>query len=289
MRTLRSYLSLIRFSHTVFALPFALIGFFLPILSGEGKFSWRTFILVMLCMVFARSAAMAFNRLIDRNFDAKNPRTAGREIPAGTITPMAAGVLVWVCCVAFCICCWQINKLCLVLSPVALAVILGYSYTKRFTPLCHLILGIGLALAPIGAFVAVTGEFSMLPILFGALVFFWVSGFDVIYSLQDEDFDRSHNLRSIPVLLGKKNALLVSRIMHLLTGALLVIIYQSGLFGWLYVTGAAVFAFLLVYQQLLVKPHDLSRVNLAFGTTNGIASVVFCVFVCADIFVTVSG
>jgi 4-hydroxybenzoate polyprenyltransferase len=288
MRTVKSYLSLIRFSHTVFALPFALIGFFLAVLSQKGSFSWKTFILVIGCMVFARSAAMAFNRLIDRYYDARNPRTATREIPAGTIAASSARMLVIVCSVAFVVCCALINKLCLALSPVALAVILGYSYTKRFTPLCHLILGIGLALAPIGAYIAVTSEFAILPLLFSAVVFFWVSGFDIIYALQDVEFDRSHGLRSIPVLIGNKNALLVSRLLHLLTALILTLGYFTGNFGWLYLIGTLVFSLLLVYQQTLVKPYDLSRVNLAFGTTNGLASVVFCIFVCADIFITVS-
>jgi 4-hydroxybenzoate polyprenyltransferase len=288
VRTVRSYFSLIRFSHTVFALPFALSGFFLAIRHGQGTFSWQTFALVIACMVFARSAAMAFNRLIDRYYDARNPRTAMREIPAGAITPFAARLLVAVCSVAFIACCWMINPLCLALSPAALAVILGYSYTKRFTPLCHLILGAGLALAPIGAYIAVTGHFAVLPILFGVLVFLWVSGFDIIYALQDEDFDRSNQLRSIPVMLGKKDALLVSRVLHFCAAFLVAVIWYYGRFGWLYLAGGVVFVLLLVYQQWLVKPHDLSKVNLAFGTTNGVASIIFCLFVCGDILMSVS-
>jgi 4-hydroxybenzoate polyprenyltransferase len=180
-------------------------------------------------------------------------------------------------------CCYYINTLCLYLSPVALAVILGYSYTKRFTPLCHLILGAGLSLAPIGAYIALTENFDILPVLFSFVVFFWVSGFDVIYALQDESFDRSQGLRSIPVRLGTGRALMLSRIFHFVVAVLVIAAFFIGNFGWLYLCGAAVFIGLLIFQNLIVKPDDLSRVNLAFGTTNGIASTLFCVFVCADI------
>ena len=235
-------------------------------------------------MLFARSAAMAFNRYIDRIFDAKNPRTVIREIPAGKITPLGALIFVIVCCVCFVVCTFLINKLCFYLSPVALTVILGYSYTKRFTPLCHLILGLGLSLAPIGAYIAITEHFAVLPVLFSCIVFFWVSGFDIIYALQDDDFDKSQNLKSIPVYLGRKNALWLSRIFHFVTALLIVTAFFYGLFSWLYSIGAIIFILLLLYQHTLVKPTDLSKVTLAFGTTNGIASLVFCLFVCSDIF-----
>ncbi|MES2681018.1 MAG: UbiA-like polyprenyltransferase [Bacteroidota bacterium] len=282
--TFKRYLSLIKFSHTIFALPFALIGFSLAIRSGEATFSLQKFVLVICCMVFARSAAMAFNRYIDRRFDEKNPRTVIREIPAGLISPGAALTLVLACCIAFIGCSWLINPLCFYLSPVALLVILGYSYTKRFTPLCHLILGLGLSLAPVGAYIALTERFALLPVLIGIIVFLWVSGFDIIYALQDDEFDRSQNLKSIPVYLGRKNALRFSEIFHLIAALLVITVYFLGGFGWLYLAGAAVFMGLLVYQHLLVKPDDLSKVNIAFGTTNGVASVIFCVFVCSDIF-----
>lgn len=282
---LSRYLSLVKFSHTVFALPFALIGFALAIHSGKAGFSLQILILVILCMVFARTAAMAFNRLADRHFDARNPRTAVREIPAGVISPTAARTLVLFSSVAFIFCAWLINNLCFYLSPVALLVILGYSYTKRFTPLCHLVLGVGLALAPIGAYIALTSEFDLLPVLISVIVFLWVSGFDIIYALQDEEFDREHDLNSIPVVLGRKNALLLSRILHALAATVVIVAYFLGNFGWLYLPGAAAFVGLLIFQHSIVSPHDLSRVNLAFGTTNGYASVLFCLFVCADIFV----
>ncbi len=285
LNNIQKYLSLIKFSHTVFALPFAIIGFSLAIHSGKAEFNIQKFILVVLCMVFARSAAMAFNRYIDKKFDAKNPRTAIREIPAGIISANSAIIFVFICSVSFVVCAYLINSLCFYLSPVALIVILGYSYTKRFTPLCHLILGVGLALAPVGAYIALTEEFAVLPVLLGILVLFWVSGFDIIYALQDEEFDKSHNLKSIPVYFGKKNALRLSELLHLITAIIVVVIYFTGNFNWLFLTGMLLFIVFLIYQHTLVKPNDLSKVNLAFGTSNGIASVVFCLFACSDIFI----
>jgi 4-hydroxybenzoate polyprenyltransferase len=284
LKTINNYLSLIKFSHTIFALPFALIGFSLALHSGKAVFSFEKLVLVILCMLFARSAAMAFNRFIDRKFDGKNPRTAVREIPAGVISANSALIMVILCCVGFIICAYLINSLCFYLSPVALLVILGYSYTKRFTPLCHLILGAGLALAPIGAYIALTEEFDLIPILLSVVVFFWVSGFDIIYALQDDEFDKSQNLKSIPVFLGRKNALRLSEFFHVLAACLVAAGCFSGLFSWLYIIGTIGFIALLIYQHTLVKPNDLSKVTLAFGTTNGIASVLFCVCVCADIF-----
>ncbi len=310
MSTVKNYLSLIKFSHTIFAMPFAMIGFFLGIRylnSVTGFFSTNSlvssdprlissyfphsleqvlirFLLVILCMVFARSAAMSFNRWLDAKFDVLNPRTAIREIPAGIISKNSALRFVLISCVAFIVCTWFINPLCFALSFVALAVVLGYSYTKRFTPLCHLVLGLGLSLAPIGAYLAVVGQFAVLPILFSFTVIFWVSGFDIIYALQDEDFDRSHKLYSMPSWLGKAKALRVSEFLHLLSTACVVIAGYYGGFGWWYWVGVAVFIGMLIYQHAIVKPNDLSRVNLAFMTANGIASVVFAIFVITDLF-----
>lgn len=279
---MNSYLSLIKFSHTVFALPFALIGFFLAVWKYGYAFSWQLFALVVLCMVFARSAAMAFNRYLDRDIDAKNPRTAIREIPSGIITPRNALVFTVISSGLFILSAWAINPLCFYLSPVALAVILGYSYTKRFTALCHLVLGLGLSLAPIGAWLAVTGAFHWLPILFSAVVLCWVSGFDIIYALQDDSFDRMNGLRSIPAMAGRKQALRISRMLHVLAAAIVATAGWAGGFGLLYWVGAAIFTALLIYQHRLVSVNDLSRVDLAFFTTNGIASVVFAGFVLAD-------
>ncbi len=286
---MKNYLSLIKFAHTIFALPFALIGVFWGIRYMEirqletDKPAWQSVLLVLLCMVFARSAAMAFNRYRDRDIDAANVRTQTREIPAGVISPQRALAFVIVSSLLFVLTTWFINPLCFFLSPVALLVILGYSYTKRFTALCHLVLGLGLSLAPVGAFIAVTAHFQWEPIVLGLAVLGWVSGFDIIYALQDEDFDKAQALNSIPAWLGARKALAVSVALHSLTGAMIL------LFGWLigggllFWIGAAAFLGLLVYQHVLVSPTDLSRVNLAFFTTNGIASVVFACFTLAEI------
>jgi 4-hydroxybenzoate polyprenyltransferase len=282
IQRISQYLSLIKFSHTVFALPFAMIGFLLAVKKVR-FFDANLFLYMVLCMVFARSAAMAFNRYIDRRFDALNPRTKGREIPAGVINSSSALWFTILSSIAFTGTTWLINPLCFYLSPVALLVVLGYSYTKRFTALCHLVLGVGLSLAPIGAYLAVTGKFSMLPLLFSFTVLTWVSGFDIIYALPDAEFDRAQKLHSIPARLGIKGALRFSAFLHLLTVASLVFAGIRGNFNFLYWAGAAVFVLLLVYQHLIVKPGDLSRVNLAFGTTNGIASVVFAAFTISDL------
>ncbi|HEV2353808.1 MAG TPA: UbiA-like polyprenyltransferase [Puia sp.] len=314
MSTFKNYLSLVRFSHTIFAMPFAMIGFFLGfsgmafsvipgghsvILSPAQAAGYATYrfshipptgwdivrrlVLVLLCMVFARSAAMAFNRWLDVKWDALNPRTAIREIPAGIISRANALRFVLINCVLFIICTWFINPLCFALSFVALAVVLGYSYTKRFTPLCHLVLGVGLSLAPIGAYLAVTGRFAWLPVLFSLTVIFWVSGFDIIYSLQDEAFDKAQQLFSMPSWLGKAKALRISEILHLLSTACVVSAGIYGGLGWWYWAGVATFIGMLIYQHSIVKPNDLSRVNLAFMTANGVASVVFAGFVIADL------
>ena len=239
---------------------------------------------MVLCMVFARNSAMAFNRYLDRNIDAKNPRTQKRDIPAGRISPVAALTFTLINCALFIIATWFINKLCFFLSPVALLVVLGYSATKRFTALCHLVLGLGLSLAPIGAYLVVTGQFALLPIFFSLSVLCWVSGFDIIYALQDEDFDRNESLHSIPAWMGKVNALRLSTFLHVLSAAFIiapVFIYHNG-FSWPYYVGILFFCSMLIYQHRLVKPNDLSRVNFAFMTTNGIASVVFAVFFLID-------
>lgn len=229
-------------------------------------------------MVFARSAAMGFNRWIDRRFDKLNPRTANREIPAGVIGAKNALVFVIASSILFVGTTWFINPLCFALSFVALFVVLFYSYTKRFTALCHLVLGLGLSLAPIGAYLSVTGVFDVLPILFSLLVLTWVSGFDIIYALQDESFDRSQNLYSIPAMLGTKNALMVSRFLHIGSGVLVLLAGIYGHFNFLYWIGAVVYISMLIYQHRLVKPSDLSRVNIAFINTNSIASICFAIF-----------
>jgi 4-hydroxybenzoate polyprenyltransferase len=290
---IKKYLSLIKFSHTLFALPFAMIGlclgFFMGIQHQAVDLLYTSHIvklslLVILCMVFARSAAMAFNRFLDRHFDAQNPRTAIREIPAGLLKANTVLLFTITNAALFMLCSGLINRLCFFLSPMALLVILGYSYTKRFTVLCHLILGLGLSLAPIGAYLAVTATFAWLPILFSLVVLFWVSGFDIIYALQDEFFDKAHQLHSIPAALGKTKALKISEFLHLASAACVMIAGIVGDFNTWYWVGAAIFISLLVYQHVIVKPTDISRVNIAFATANGIASIVFATFVITDLF-----
>ena len=304
MNQIKKYLSLVKFSHTIFAMPFALIGFALGMNAFRKGAEWsavnpfalhsdsislvsfliQKFLLVLVCMVTARSAAMAFNRYLDRSFDAKNPRTAIREIPSGIIAANSALRFVILNCALFFVACFFINRICFYLAPVALFVILFYSFTKRFTPLCHLVLGLGLSLAPIGAYLAVTGRFDILPILFSFAVIFWVSGFDVIYALQDVEFDQSQQLYSIPSVLGKSKALRVSELLHVLSAACVIAAGVYGGFHFLYWIGIVVFIGMLFYQHSIVKPNDLSKVNIAFMTANGIASVVFGVLVIVDLF-----
>jgi len=292
MAKLRNYLSLVKFSHTIFAMPFAMVGFTL---------GWRqqtthsnaytkypllfSLFLVILCMVFARNAAMSFNRYLDRSFDALNPRTAIREIPAGILSGQQVLLFTVINSILFMLTTWWINPLCLALSPIALAVILFYSYTKRFTALCHLVLGLGLSLAPVGSYLAITGTFALLPILFSLLVLFWVAGFDIIYALQDEEFDKHHQLHSIPAALGKKNALHVASFLHVLAALLVCLIGINDIFGWFFAIGSGAFIGLLIYQHSLVKPDDLSKVNIAFMTSNGIASIIFSASVIADLLI----
>lgn len=284
METISKYLSLVKFSHTIFALPFALIGFFLAVAYARHDLDWKVFVLVLLCMVFARNAAMGFNRFADRHIDRMNPRTSSREIPSGKIRPIAAVFFVMANVILFIVTTWFINKLVFFLSPVALLVVLGYSLTKRFTFLCHFVLGLGLSLAPIGAYLSVTGSFDIVPVFFSCIVLFWTSGFDIIYALQDDDFDKEHQLFSLPAWLGKRKALMVSALVHLVAAILIVIAGFFAAFGLWYWIGAFIFISLLVYQHSIVKHDDLSRVNLAFFTTNGIASVVFACFTIVSLF-----
>lgn len=281
----KSYLSLVKFAHTIFAMPFALAGFFIAV-NQTNNFNWNLLILVVLCMVFARNAAMGFNRFVDRIFDAANQRTAVREIPAGIIKPKRALAFVIVNALLFIITTYFLNddKLAFYLSPIALIVILGYSLCKRFTSFSHLVLGVGLALAPIGAYIAVCGRFDILPVLLSFMVLFWVSGFDIIYALQDIDFDKSQHLKSIPSWLGVKNSLIFSAGLHVLSFILVIIIGFIGDWGLIYWIGGGLFSALLFYQHIIVKTNDLSRINLAFFTTNGIASLIYGACCILDIY-----
>ncbi len=281
MKLLLNVLKLIKFSHTIFALPFAIIGVGLAYKFGY-QISFKLLILVIACMVFARSAAMAFNRYLDRHIDALNPRTQQREIPAGIISPTFTLIFVIVNCLAFLICTYFINFLCFCLAPIALFVVLLYSYTKRFTMLCHLVLGLGLSLAPIGSFVAITNEFNLASCLFSLVVLTWVSGFDIIYALQDVDFDQSQKLKSIPAYFGIKGSISIARVLHFITCMLVLSIGVISVFHLFYWIGALLFCACLAYQHTLVKPNNLSKIQLSFFTTNGIASVVFAVFCLLD-------
>ncbi len=282
---LRVYLEMIKVEHSIFALPFAMIGMMWGSISaGRGAWpGWWTFGWIVVAMVSCRSAAMAFNRIADREIDAVNPRTKMRAIPAGLLKLRDVNLFFFGSCALFIIAAAMLNPLAYALSPVALLVTLGYSITKRFTPLCHFVLGLSLGIAPAAAWIASTGRlyWAILPIT--AAVMFWTAGFDIIYSLQDEEFDRQHRLRSLPETVGKANALAISRISH----ALAIVCLVTGGFvvsaGPIYHVGVAVAASLLIYEQSLVKPTDLTRVNLAFFTLNGFVSIGVFVFALADV------
>lgn len=286
-QALRIWLEMIKFEHSIFALPFAMTGMVWAskIQDGTPWPGWRVFLLIVLAMVSCRSAAMAYNRIADRDIDALNPRTKIRAIPAGLLTLSQASFFFYVSCGLFFISAGLLNQLTLILSPIALGVTLFYSRTKRFTPLCHFVLGLSLGIAPAAAWIAVTGTLNpaILPLVLAVL--FWTAGFDIIYALQDEDFDRENGLRSIPQTVGKVRALTISRACHAL--AILSLIASVTLIGAgpLAMLGVVFAAGLLVYEQSLVKPDDLSRVNLAFFTLNGFVSLGFFAFVLADLVV----
>ena len=275
---------MIKFEHTLFALPFALLGM---LLAAEGWPDLRVFGWILVAMIGARSAAMGWNRLVDRDIDAKNPRTATRAIPAGLLTPTFVALFVAASLALLAVAAWQLNPLCLKLLPIAILVLLGYSYTKRFTALSHLILGLALAGAPIGAWAAVRGDLTATPLLLGAVVVLWVSGFDVLYALQDEDFDRKSGLHSIPAAIGRKNSLWLSAALHAaMLGALAFLprVYPPGL-GIPFWIGLAGCAIALTYQHAIVKPNDLSRLNAAFFTANGVLAVWLFAAIATDILV----
>jgi 4-hydroxybenzoate polyprenyltransferase len=264
------YGRMIRFSHSLFALPFALTSFFLSI---EGRIPWAKLGWILVAMVGARSAAMGVNRLADHALDAKNPRTAGRELPRGVLTRAEVWAFVVVSSLALVGAAAMLNPLCLALSPVALAIVFGYAYTKRFTALSHVVLGLSLGIAPVGAWLAIRGRFDLLPIVLGLAVLLWVAGFDVIYALQDLDFDRREGLHSLPARLGPARALLLARAFH--AGALLLLlgVYPLARLHPVYLAGVAGVAALLVYEHSLVHPDDLSKVDAAFFNTNAWISV----------------
>jgi 4-hydroxybenzoate polyprenyltransferase len=269
-RRVQIVLEAIKFKHTIFALPFALMGL---VYAAEGVPDARTLGWILVAMVGARTAAMAFNRIADRTIDALNPRTRQRALPAGLLTVRQMATLMAGAIVAFVYAAWQLNWLCFWLSPVALAIILGYSYSKRFTPLSHYWLGLSLGIAPSATWIAVRGTLELPPILLTLAVALWVAGFDILYSLQDYEFDKQYGLRSLPETLGKAQAIAVSRLSHLLCIGLFALAGYTLQVGWLYYVGVAFAALMLAYEQSLVKPDDLSKLDLAFFTMNGYVSI----------------
>jgi 4-hydroxybenzoate polyprenyltransferase len=280
LHNLRITLEMIKWEHSIFALPFALCG---AMLAANGLPGGQQLLWIIVAMVAARSAAMAFNRLADASIDVANPRTQTRALPAGTLTPAFVTMFVIVSCAVFVLAASRLNRLALLLSPVALAVVLLYSYTKRFTRWSHLALGFALGLAPSAAWIAVRASFDPRILLLTAAVTFWVGGFDVLYACQDYEFDRQAGLHSIPRYFGIRRALWIARFFHVLMLILLVgLVVVFGL-GKLAVVGVIVVTLLLAYEHSLVSPTDLSKLNAAFFTMNGVISVVFFVFLAGDL------
>jgi 4-hydroxybenzoate polyprenyltransferase len=279
--SLRTVLEMIKFEHTLFALPFALVGM---LLAAQGLPDWRTLFWIVAAMVGARSAAMSFNRLADRSIDAANPRTADRALPTGAVTPVFVAGFVVVSSSLLVLAAWKLNPLALKLSPLALLIILGYSFSKRFTPWSHLLLGLALAGAPLGAWIAVRGDVTATPLILGLAVLCWVAGFDILYALQDLEFDRQTGLHSIPARYGEVASLWLSAILHLVTLLLLATIpwvYPPGL-GTPYWIGLFGCSALLAYQHWIVRPGDLSRLDAAFFQANGLLALWFLAAVALD-------
>ena len=278
MTTIRKYLSMVKFSHTIFAMPFALVGYTWALTSTQTPFDWVLLVQVVACMVLARNTAMGFNRWADRDIDAANPRTASREIPSGQISPRAALTFVIINALLFVAVAATINRLTLLLSPVALLVVMGYSYCKRFTALAHIVLGMGLGIAPTAAYIAVTGAFDVTAVVLSCLVLTWVGGFDIIYAMQDAEFDRGRGLHSIPARFPGWGALSISIALHVVSLCAVWLFGYLCELGTLYWIGAGLFATVLTLEHLLVTPTRQKNIGIAFGTLNGIASLVFATF-----------
>jgi 4-hydroxybenzoate polyprenyltransferase len=273
---------MIKWEHSIFALPFALCGAFL---AAGGIPAWRQLGWIMVAMVAARSAAMAFNRLADASIDATNPRTQSRALPAGALSKQFVAVFVVISCAVFVLAAWQLNRLTLSLSPVALVVVLLYSYTKRITRWSHLVLGFSLVIAPAAAWIAVRGSLDPHILLLTAAVMFWVAGFDILYACQDYEFDKQTGLHSVPRHWGISRALWVARVFHIVMLVFLALLLSAFGLGKLAAIGVAAVAAVLIYEHALVSSEDLSKLNAAFFTMNGVISVIFFAFVAADLLV----
>ncbi|MBX2797173.1 MAG: putative 4-hydroxybenzoate polyprenyltransferase [Myxococcales bacterium] len=274
-----TYSRMIRLSHSIFAMPFALAAAVLA--AREVTITWQQVVLIVLCMVLARSTAMGFNRIVDRDIDAKNPRTASRELPSGQISLTSAWVFTLGSAALFVLCTAGLHPLALMLSPVAVAIVWGYSLTKRFTALCHLVLGVALALAPLGVWIGLTGTVTAIPVVLSLAVGTWVAGFDILYSCQDEAFDAEHGPHSIPSALGLRGAMVVSAVLHVTTVGLLLALPSFTALGPAYLVGVALIGVVLLYEHWIVRPDDLSRIDKAFFDLNGYVSLLFFVFVAA--------
>jgi 4-hydroxybenzoate polyprenyltransferase len=282
LQKFKTTLEMIKFEHTVFALPFALLG---AILAANGLPTWQQLLWIVVAMVGARSAAMTFNRIVDRDIDAANPRTANRELPSGKLSTGFAWAFLYVSIGVFLLASYSLNWMTFALSPVALFFVLGYSYAKRFTSFAHLILGIALAISPSAAWIAVRGDlYSEIPILLSLFVLMWTSGFDVLYACQDHDFDKKAGLYSIPARFGIAQSLWIARLFHFQAFIVLIILYVMSGLGWIAFSGVAAVGILLVYQHTLVKANDLSKMNAAFFTTNAFVSVILLLTFGASVF-----
>jgi 4-hydroxybenzoate polyprenyltransferase len=278
-RTVCELLEMVKFEHTLFALPFALMGM---LLAADGLPAARVVLWILVAMVSARSAAMGFNRIIDRRTDALNPRTSGRALPTGRVTTSQAAAFVLIMIAVFVLATYALNPLAFRLGPLALVIILGYSYSKRFTWLCHLWLGLAIGMAPTAAWIAVTGSLSPVPLWLTGAAASWVAGFDILYGMADQSFDRAHRIHAIPARFGPVAALGISRVLHVFSVALLLVTGLTADLGSVYYSGVAVAALALAYEQSLVRPNDLSKLNTAFFTVNGFVSVALLLFVVAD-------
>ena len=281
---LRTTLEMIKFEHTLFALPFAFLG---AVLAADGLPTWRQILWITLAMVGARSAAMTFNRIVDREIDAANPRTANRELPSGRLSLSFAWAFLLASVAVFIFAAYSLNWLTFALSPVALISVLGYSYAKRFTAFAHMLLGWALAISPTAAWIAVRGAIdSEVPILLSVFVLMWTSGFDVLYACQDQEFDRKAGLHSIPARFGIARSFWIARLFHLQAATVLLLILAFTGLGWPAYLGAGAVMALLVYQHTLIKPNDLSKMNAAFFTTNAFVSVILFASFAAAVFVS---